>query len=128
MKSNKLLWINGMAAIVGGMIIFYASLNRWHWEIIYSVPTLVENAGWGDMVILTSWLFWDFLSSECITIATTQESIRRVMSFYSAPLLWAFSLFCLLFQSFCLSSQEFYIFEICQNLRAMKKLIDKCDD
>ena len=56
MKSNKLLWINGMAAIVGGMIIFYASLNRWHWEIIYSVPTLVENPGWGDMVILTSWL------------------------------------------------------------------------
>ena len=93
MKSNKLLWINGMAAIVGGMIIFYASLNRWHWEIIYSVPTLVENAGWGDMVILTSWLFWDFLSSECITIATTQESIRRVMSFYSAPLSWALFLF-----------------------------------
>ena len=51
------------------------------------------------------------------------------MSFYSAPLSWAFSLFCLLFQSFCLSSQEFYIFEICQNLRAMKKLedlLDKC--
>lgn len=39
-----------------GLIIFYASLNRWHWEIIYSVPKLVENAGWGDMVILTSWL------------------------------------------------------------------------
>lgn len=56
MKSNKLLWINGMAAIVGGLIIFYASLNRWHWEIIYSVPKLIENPGWGDMVILTSWL------------------------------------------------------------------------
>ena len=56
MKSNKLLWINGMAAIVGGLIIFYASLNRWHWEIINLVPKLIENPGWGDMVILTSWL------------------------------------------------------------------------
>lgn len=56
MKSNKLLWINGIVGILGGLQIIYASLNRWHWEIIYSVPTLVENAGWGDMVVLTSWL------------------------------------------------------------------------
>ena len=56
MKSNKLLWINGIVGILGGLIILYASLNRWHWEIIYLVPTLVENAGWGDMVVLTSWL------------------------------------------------------------------------
>ena len=56
MKSNKLLWINGIVGILGGLLILYASLNRWHWEIIYLVPTLVENAGWGDMVILTSWL------------------------------------------------------------------------
>ena len=56
MKSNKLLWINGIVGILGGLIILYASLNRWHWEIIYSVPKLIENPGWGDMVILTSWL------------------------------------------------------------------------
>lgn len=56
MKSNKLLWINGIVGILGGLQIIYASLNRWHWEIIYSVPTLVENAGWGKVVILTSWL------------------------------------------------------------------------
>ena len=56
MKSNKLLWINGIVGILGGLIILYASLNRWHWEIIYLVPILVENAGWGDMVILISWL------------------------------------------------------------------------
>ena len=56
MKSNKLLWINGIVGILGGLLILYASLNRWHWEIIYSVPKLIENPGWGDMVILTSWL------------------------------------------------------------------------
>ena len=57
MTSKKLLLVNGIAGILGGLIILYASSNRWHWEIIYLVPTLVENAGWGDMVILTSWLF-----------------------------------------------------------------------
>ena len=56
MKSKKLLLVNGIAGILGGLIILFASSNRWHWEIIYLVPTLVENAGWGDMVILTSWL------------------------------------------------------------------------
>ena len=47
MKSNKLLWINGIVGILGGLQIIYASSNRWHWEIIYLVPTLVENPGWG---------------------------------------------------------------------------------
>ena len=56
MKSNKLLWINGIVGILGGLQIIYASLNRWHWEIIHLVPKLIENPGWGDMVILTSWL------------------------------------------------------------------------
>ena len=56
MKSNKLLWINGIVGILGGLQIIYASSNRWHWEIIYLVPTLVENPGWGRVVILTSWL------------------------------------------------------------------------
>ena len=56
MKSNKLLWINGIVGILGGLIILYASLNRWHWEIINLVPKLIENPGWGDMVILISWL------------------------------------------------------------------------
>ena len=56
MKSNKLLWINGIVGILGGLLIIYASSNRWHWEIIHLVPKLIENPGWGDMVILTSWL------------------------------------------------------------------------
>ena len=56
MKSNKLLWINGIVGILGGLLIIYASSNRWHWEIINLVPKLIENPGWGDMVILTSWL------------------------------------------------------------------------
>ena len=56
MKSNKLLWINGIVGILGGLQIIYASSNRWRWEIIYLVPTLVENPGWGKVVILTSWL------------------------------------------------------------------------
>lgn len=56
MKSNKLLWINGIVGILGGLLIIYTSSNRWHWEIIYLVPKLIENPGWGDMVILTSCL------------------------------------------------------------------------
>ena len=47
MKSNKLLWINGIIGILGGLLIIYASLNRWHWEIINLVPKLIENPGWG---------------------------------------------------------------------------------
>ena len=56
MKSNKLLWINGIVGILGGLLIIYASSNRWHWEIINLVPKLIENPGWGKVVILTSWL------------------------------------------------------------------------
>ena len=56
MKSNKLLWINGIVGILGGLLIIYASSKRWHWEIINLVPKLIENPGWGDMVILISWL------------------------------------------------------------------------
>ena len=56
MKSNKLLWINGIVGILGGLLIIYASSNRWHWEIIHLVPKLIETPGWGDRVILTSWL------------------------------------------------------------------------
>lgn len=47
MKSNKLLLVNGIAGILGGILILYASSKRWHWEIIYLVPTLVENFGRG---------------------------------------------------------------------------------
>ena len=57
MKSNKLILVNGIASILGGLIILYASSNRWHWEIIYLVPTLVENSDWGDLVLLISFLF-----------------------------------------------------------------------
>ena len=57
MKSNKLLLVNGAASIVGGLLILYVSSKRWHWEIIYLVPTLVENSDWGDLVLLISFLF-----------------------------------------------------------------------
>ncbi len=57
MKSNKLLLVNGIASILGGLLILYASSKRWHWEIIYLVPTLVENSDWGVLIILISLLF-----------------------------------------------------------------------
>ena len=57
MKSNKLLLVNGIAGILGGLIILYASSNRWHWEIVALVPKLVENYGWGGLVVLISLLF-----------------------------------------------------------------------
>ena len=47
MKSSKLLLVNGIAGILGGLLILYASSKRWHWEIIYLVPTLVGVADWG---------------------------------------------------------------------------------
>ena len=47
MKSQKLLLVNGIAGILGGILILYASSKRRHWEIIYLLPTLVENSDWG---------------------------------------------------------------------------------
>jgi len=57
MKSKKLLLVNGIAGILGGLIILYASSNRWHWEIVALVPKMVENSGWGGLIVLTSLLF-----------------------------------------------------------------------
>ena len=57
MKSNKLLLVNGIAGILGGLIILYASSNRWDWKIVDLVPKLVENSGWGGLVVLISLLF-----------------------------------------------------------------------
>ena len=47
MKSNKLLWVNGITSILGGLLILYASSERWDWKIVDLVPKLVENSGWG---------------------------------------------------------------------------------
>ena len=57
MKSNKLLLVNGIAGILGGILILYASSKRWHWEIVALVPKMVENSGWGGLIVLTSLLF-----------------------------------------------------------------------
>lgn len=57
MKSNKLLLVNGIAGILGGLIILYAFSNRWHWEIVALVPKLIENSDWGVLIILISLLF-----------------------------------------------------------------------
>ena len=57
MKSNKLLLVNGVASILGGLLILYASSKRWHWEIVALVPKLVENSGWGGLIVLISLLF-----------------------------------------------------------------------
>ena len=57
MKSKKLLLVNGIAGILGGLIILYASSNRWHWEIVALVPKMVENSGWGGLIVLISLLF-----------------------------------------------------------------------
>lgn len=57
MKSKKLLLVNGIAGILGGLIILYASSNRWHLEIVALVPKLIENSDWGVLIILISLLF-----------------------------------------------------------------------
>ena len=57
MKSKKLLLVNGITGILGGLIILYASSQRWHWEIVALVPKLVENSGWGGLIVLISLLF-----------------------------------------------------------------------
>ena len=57
MKSNKLLLVNGITGILGGIIILYASSQRWHWEIVALVPKMVEKSDWGDLVLLISFLF-----------------------------------------------------------------------
>ena len=57
MKSNKLLWVNGITSILGGLLILYASSERWDWKIVDLVPKLVENSGWGGLVVLISLLF-----------------------------------------------------------------------
>lgn len=57
MKSNKLILVNGIAGILGGLIILYAFSNRWHWEIVALVPKIIENSDWGVLIILISLLF-----------------------------------------------------------------------
>ena len=57
MKSNKLLLVNGITSILGGLLILYASSERWEWKIVDLVPKLVENSGWGGLVVLISLLF-----------------------------------------------------------------------
>ena len=57
MKSNKSLLVNGVASILGGILILYASSKRWHWEIVALVPKMVENSGWGGLIVLISLLF-----------------------------------------------------------------------
>ena len=57
MKSNKLLLVNGITSILGGLLILYASSERWDWKIVDLVPKLVENYGWGGLVVLISLLF-----------------------------------------------------------------------
>ena len=54
MKSNKLLLVNGITSILGGLLILYASSERWDWKIVDLVPKLVENYG---LVVLISLLF-----------------------------------------------------------------------
>ena len=57
MKSKKLLLVNGITGILGGLIIFYASSQRWHWEIVALVPKMVEKSDWGGLIVLISLLF-----------------------------------------------------------------------
>ena len=57
MKSNKLLLVNGITGILGGLIILYASSQRWHWEIVALVPKMVEKSDWGVLIMLISLLF-----------------------------------------------------------------------
>ena len=57
MKSNKLLLVNGIVSILGGLLILYASSERWDWKVVDLVPKLVENSGWGGLIILISLLF-----------------------------------------------------------------------
>ncbi|KJU98036.1 hypothetical protein UA00_00326 [Streptococcus gordonii] len=93
MKSNKLLLVNGITSILGGFLILYASSERWDWKIVDLVPKLVENYGWGGLVVLISLLFLALSIVGMLIIAKTQESIRPVISFSFVPLLLDLSLF-----------------------------------
>ena len=76
MKSNKMLLVNGIASILGGLLILYASSKRWHWEIVALVPKIIENSDWGVLIILISLLFL------CLSLAG--------MAHYSEELFFAF--------------------------------------
>ena len=94
MKSNKLLLVNGITSILGGFLILYASSERWDWKIVDLVPKLVENYGWGGLVVLISLLF---LALSIVGMAhyseDSRESIRPAISFSFVPLLLDLSLF-----------------------------------
>lgn len=62
MKSNKLLLVNGITSILGGLLILYASSERLDWKIVDLVPKLVENSGWGGLVVLLISLLFFALS------------------------------------------------------------------
>ena len=123
MKSNKLLLVNGIAGILGGILILYASSKRWHWEIVALVPKMVENSGWGGLIVLTSLLF---LGLSIVGMAHYSEDSRvnksgHKLLFYASiigliPFLSIFS--CLL----ALISGSFYL----QNFQKFKS-DDKAD-
>lgn len=54
--AQKLAWI----AILGGILIYYASTQRWYLEFVYLVPTFVEDSGWVGLVRMTSILLFVF--------------------------------------------------------------------
>ena len=86
MKSNKLLLVNGITSILGGLLILYASSERWEWKIVDLVPKLVENSGWGGLVVLISLLF---LALSIVGMAHYSED-SRVNKMSHKLLLFAF--------------------------------------
>ena len=86
MKSNKLLLVNGITSILGGLLILYASSERWGWKIVDLVPKLVENSGWGGLVVLISLLF---LALSIVGMAHYSED-SRVNKMSHKLLLFAF--------------------------------------
>lgn len=123
MKSKKLLLVNGITGILGGLIILYASSQRWHWEIVALVPKMVEKSDWGGLIVLTSLLF---LGLSIVGMAHYSEDSRvnksgHKLLFYASiigliPFLSIFS--CLL----ALISGSFYL----QNFQKFKS-DDKAD-
>lgn len=109
--------VNGVTSILGGLLILYVSSKRWHWEIVSLVPKLVENSGWGGLIVLISLLF---LGLSIVGMADYSEDSRvnktgHKLLFYASiigliPFLSIFS--CLL----ALISGSFYLQDL-QNFK-----------
>lgn len=126
MKSKKLLLVNGITGILGGLIILYASSQRWHWEIVALVPKMVEKSDWGVLIILISLLFL------CLSLAGMAHYSEepRVNKMSHKLLFFAFLAGIIPFlgnlAGVLAIISGIFIFKMYPNSRAMTKLTNPC--